>query len=138
MGNHQNLIYLVSFLAAAVGEKPTDDLKKSTDDIFHQLRSPASEQNAAVAINTLPSSNKLDKYLETNEPNQISLETIEQQHFQHKQIFINQSNNIFILAKHGQTVSLPCIIFREKNHDLSNVSKNFTFFLLSFIGEITY
>jgi hypothetical protein len=38
-----------------------------------------------------------------------------------QQIFINQSNNIYILAKYGQTVSLPCIIYKERNQDLSNV-----------------
>lgn len=38
-----------------------------------------------------------------------------------QQIFINQSNNIYILAKYGQTVSLPCIIYRQRNQDLSNV-----------------
>lgn len=38
-----------------------------------------------------------------------------------QQIFINQSNNIHILAKYGQTVSLPCIIYKQKHHDLSNI-----------------
>ena len=38
-----------------------------------------------------------------------------------QQIFINQSNNIYILAKYGQTVSLPCIIYRQKNQDLNNI-----------------
>lgn len=38
-----------------------------------------------------------------------------------QQIFINQSNNIHILAKHGQTVNLPCLVFKQKHHDLSNV-----------------
>lgn len=38
-----------------------------------------------------------------------------------RQIFINQSNNIHILAKHGQTVNLPCLVFKQKHHDLSNV-----------------
>ena len=36
-------------------------------------------------------------------------------------IFLNQSNNIYILAKYGQTVSLPCIIYRQVNQDLTNV-----------------
>ena len=46
---------------------------------------------------------------------------IEQEQQQQMQIFLNQSNNIFILAKHGQTVSLPCIIYRQNNQDLNNV-----------------
>jgi hypothetical protein len=37
------------------------------------------------------------------------------------QIFINQSDSIFILAKYGQTVSLPCVIQRQENQELSNV-----------------
>lgn len=40
---------------------------------------------------------------------------------ENQQIFINQSNNIYIIAKYGQTVSLPCVIYKEKNQDLSNV-----------------
>lgn len=37
------------------------------------------------------------------------------------QIFINQSNNVYIMAKYGQTVSLPCVIHRQKQQDLANV-----------------
>jgi hypothetical protein len=37
------------------------------------------------------------------------------------QIFINQTDNIYILAKYGQTVMLPCIIYKQKNQDLTNV-----------------
>lgn len=52
----------------------------------------------------------------------------DQPHEQQMQIFLNQSNNIFILAKYGQTVSLPCIIYRQNNQDLSNVyALNFFF-----------
>lgn len=41
----------------------------------------------------------------------------------HESIYINQSNNIFILAKYGQTVSLPCVIYRQsKNPDVMNVN----------------
>jgi hypothetical protein len=40
---------------------------------------------------------------------------------QSQQIFINQTNNLFILAKYGQTVNLPCVIYKEKNQDLTNV-----------------
>ena len=36
-------------------------------------------------------------------------------------IFINQSNNIHIVAKYGQTVNLPCVIYKLKNQDLSQV-----------------
>ncbi len=37
------------------------------------------------------------------------------------QIFINQSNNVYIMAKYGQTVSLPCVIHRQQQQDLANV-----------------
>ena len=40
---------------------------------------------------------------------------------QFQPIFINQSNNMYILAKFGQTINLPCIIYRHKNPDLINV-----------------
>lgn len=36
-------------------------------------------------------------------------------------IFINQSNNIHIVAKYGQTVNLPCVIYKLKNQDLSQI-----------------
>lgn len=36
-------------------------------------------------------------------------------------IFINQSDSIFILAKYGQTVSLPCLVQRQQNQELSNI-----------------
>jgi hypothetical protein len=45
------------------------------------------------------------------------------------QIFINQSNNVYILAKYGQTVSLPCVVFSQKNKDFSNVSQQNLFFV---------
>ena len=48
----------------------------------------------------------------------------DEQHQQQMQIFLNQSNNIYILAKYGQTVSLPCIIYRQNNQDLTNVNLN--------------
>ena len=38
-----------------------------------------------------------------------------------EEIYINQSNNIYILAKYGQTISLPCNIVRQKHQDFSNV-----------------
>jgi len=40
---------------------------------------------------------------------------------QNQPIFINQSNNIYILAKYGQTINLPCMIYRLKSQDSSNV-----------------
>lgn len=40
---------------------------------------------------------------------------------QSQSIFINQSNNMYILAKYGQTINLPCIIYRLRNPDLVNV-----------------
>jgi DNA mismatch repair ATPase MutL len=40
---------------------------------------------------------------------------------QPQQIFINQSNNIYILAKYGQTVYLPCLVYKQNHFDLSNV-----------------
>jgi hypothetical protein len=43
------------------------------------------------------------------------------------QIFINQSNNVYIMAKYGQTVSLPCVIHRQQQQDLANVSWNFVY-----------
>ena len=39
-------------------------------------------------------------------------------------IYMNQSNNIHIVAKYGTTVNLPCIIYKLKNQDLSQVFKN--------------
>ena len=44
------------------------------------------------------------------------------------QIFIKQHNNINVLAKYGQTVTLPCVIHRVNSPDLTNVS-----FILSII-----
>jgi hypothetical protein len=38
-----------------------------------------------------------------------------------EQIYINQPNSMYIVAKYGQTISLPCIINRVKNQDLVNV-----------------
>jgi hypothetical protein len=38
-------------------------------------------------------------------------------------IYMNQSNNIHIVAKYGTTVNLPCIIYKLKNQDLSQVSQ---------------
>jgi hypothetical protein len=37
-------------------------------------------------------------------------------------IRIDQSDNIYILAKYGQTVSLPCVIVRQNSPDLMNVN----------------
>jgi len=36
-------------------------------------------------------------------------------------IFINQSDNQVIQATFGQTVALPCIVYRQINQELSNV-----------------
>ena len=40
-------------------------------------------------------------------------------------IYLNQSDNIYIVAKYGQTVSLPCNIFRQKNPDYANVRQTY-------------
>jgi hypothetical protein len=47
--------------------------------------------------------------------------TQEQQEQLTQPIFINQSNNMYILAKYGQTINLPCVIVRLRNPDLANV-----------------
>lgn len=41
---------------------------------------------------------------------------------QKPQVFINQSDTLFILAKFGQTVSLPCIVIRQKTQEAQNVN----------------
>ena len=38
------------------------------------------------------------------------------------QIFINQPNSVHLMAKYGQTVILPCVIYRQNIPDLINVS----------------
>ena len=48
-------------------------------------------------------------------------------------IFINQSNNIHIVAKYGQTVNLPCVIYKLKNQDLSQVKKFYMYFFNIFV-----
>ncbi len=58
---------------------------------------------------------------ETNKHEMLDAQTgltVEQQL---QPIYINQSNNMYILAKFGQTISLPCMIVRQKNPDLVNV-----------------
>ena len=50
--------------------------------------------------------------------NTINVYSIQKQ----PQIFINQSDNQVIQATYGQTVALPCLVYRETNQELSNVN----------------
>ena len=50
-------------------------------------------------------------------------EAASDEHIQQTPIFINQPNTVYILAKYGQTVNLPCIIYRQNTQDLTSVTK---------------
>lgn len=66
----------------------------------------------------------IEKYLIKNEfKNSDTISYTDYKSEQMPTIYINQSNNLHIVAKYGQTVSLPCIIYKLKNQDLSQVTK---------------
>lgn len=81
---------------------------------FQHFRKQHRNKNKFLDNQNRPNNMKRESLYNTNEPTTTNAD---EQH----QIFLNQSNNVFILAKYGQTVSLPCIIYRQLNQDLTNI-----------------
>ena len=115
--NHQNVVHL----GRHNSHRNTHDQTASNNLKYSSYTYNVNENET---VQTSENNNDINNDNNSNNnysPTTILDNAVTEEAADNQQIFINQSNNIHILAKYGQTVSLPCIIYKQKHLDLSNV-----------------
>lgn len=93
----------------------------TNNNFEHFYNNKDSNAHNIIHLNSITSDNNTSSNRKSSEKPVVEEVVEEKLDENNMQIFINQSNNVYVMAKYGQTVSLPCVIFRQRLQDLINI-----------------